>query len=98
MGGPSYRGRTMGEHSRTAVLAGERRRRPRRTWPICPVTGKQRYKQRKDAKQALEAAWHNRAGAAVRGRTSGWTVRREYQCDYCDGGWHLTSMEAQYCD
>lgn len=88
----------MGQ-SRTAVMVGERqrcdrRRRPRRSWPKCAATGKQRYKERKDAKEALEAAWHHRAGAAVSGWTPTWTARREYQCEYCGGGWHLTSREA----
>lgn len=69
-----------------------RRRRPRRRWPICPATGKRRLGERKDAKIALEAARHLRAGAAVNGAHTGWTVRREYRCEHC-GGWHLTSLE-----
>jgi hypothetical protein len=68
-----------------------RRRRPRTNWPICPQTGKQRLGERKDAKQALEAARHQRAGAELGGGRSGWTVRREYQCEHCRG-WHLTSL------
>lgn len=72
-----------------------RRRGTRRNWPICPVTGKQRLGERKDAKIALEAARHHRAIAQLDGRLSGWTVRREYQCQHC-GGWHLTSHEAWF--
>ena len=70
---------------------GGRRRRARRNWPICPQTGKQRLGERKDAKQALEAARHQRAGAAIAGDRSGWTVRREYPCEHCRG-WHLTTL------
>lgn len=70
-----------------------RRRRTRRNWPKCPQTGKQRLGERKDAKLALEAAWHHRAIAALDGEQSGWTVCREYQCEHC-GGWHLTSLQA----
>lgn len=70
-----------------------RRRRSRRHWPICPVTGKERLGERKDAKLALEAARHLRAQAELDGRTSGWTVCREYPCEHC-GGWHLTSLAA----
>ena len=69
------------------------RRRPKRTWPICPATGKQRLGERKDAKVTLEAARHHRAHAALIGQTSGWTVRREYRCEHCRG-WHLTSQPA----
>lgn len=68
-----------------------RRRRHRRHWPICPVTGKERLGERKDAKLALEAARHLRAQAELDGRLSGWTVRREYPCEHCRG-WHLTSL------
>ena len=73
---------------------GGRRRRARKNWPICPQTGKQRLGERKDAKQALEAARHQRAGAELAGGQCGWTVRREYQCEHC-GGWHLTSLPAR---
>lgn len=66
------------------------RRRARKHWPVCPQTGKQRLGERKDAKLALEAARHHRAGAALGGEQSGWTVCRGYQCEYCRG-WHLTS-------
>ncbi|MBU3750889.1 MAG: hypothetical protein FGM52_10650 [Mycobacterium sp.] len=69
---------------------GHRRRRARTNWPICPQTGKRRLGERKDAKEALEAARHQRAGAALTGGQCGWTVRREYQCEHCRG-WHLTS-------
>lgn len=68
-----------------------RRRRARRNWPICPQTGKQRLGERKDAKQALEAARHQRAGAALGDGRATWTVRREYPCEHCRG-WHLTTL------
>lgn len=71
------------------------RRRPKHTWPRCPVTGKQRLGERKDAKVTLEAARHHRANSELSGQTSGWTVRREYRCEHCRG-WHLTSRPAAH--
>jgi len=68
-----------------------RRRRPRRIWPICDETGKQRLGERKDAKLALRAARISRAHANLDGQQSSWTVHREYRCRFCDG-WHLTSL------
>lgn len=77
---------------RPRVRRHERRRRPKRNWPICAHTGKQRLGERKDAKILLEAAQHHRAHAEMNGVTSAWTVRRGYHCDYCRG-WHLTTIE-----
>ena len=71
----------------------QRRRRPKRNWPICTHTGKQRLGERKDTKIALEAARHHRAHAEMNGLPSTWAVRRGYPCDYCRG-WHLTTIEA----
>jgi hypothetical protein len=68
-----------------------RRRRPRRIWPICEETEKQRLGERKDAKLALRAARISRAHANLDGQQSSWTVQREYRCRFCDG-WHLTSL------
>lgn len=70
---------------------GIRRHPPKRNWPICAKTGKQRLGERKDAKLLLKSAYFVRANATVAGRQSSWTVCREYQCDYCEG-WHLTSQ------
>lgn len=78
-------------HDRRGTKRGDRQRRPKRKWPICAHTGKQRLGERKDAKIALEAAQHHRARAALNGLTSAWTVRRGYHCDYCRG-WHLTTI------
>lgn len=78
-----------GSRARQRLEVNDRRRK--HSWPICPHTGKQRLGERKDAKILLEAAQHNRANAELNGRTSGWTVRRSYQCDHCRG-WHLTSI------
>lgn len=61
-------------------------------WPRCPVTGKARLGERRDAKLALERAAHVRARAALDGASTKAEVRRAYRCRYC-GGWHLTSQE-----
>lgn len=79
-------------HDRRGIKSHERRRRPKRNWPICTHTGKQRLGERKDTKIALEAARHHRAHAEMNGQTPKWTVCRGYPCDYCRG-WHLTSVE-----
>lgn len=79
-------------HDHWGIQRKKRRRRPKRSWPICPHTGKQRLGERKDAKILLQAAQHRRAHAEMNGRTSAWTVRRGYHCDYCRG-WHLTTIE-----
>jgi hypothetical protein len=68
-----------------------RRGRPKRRWPRCEQTGKQRFGELKDTKHALEAARHLRAKAELLGHQCSWTVRRAYHCGYCDG-WHLTSV------
>ena len=70
-----------------------RRRRQRRSWPICEATGKRRYRSRKDAKAELERAWHLRARAVLDGLQSSLTVVRAYRCPSC-AGWHVTSMPA----
>lgn len=71
----------------------ERRRRPKRNWPVCVPTGKQRFGERKDAKLALKSARHLQAHATRDGQRSSWTVCRTYRCEFC-GGWHLTSLPA----
>jgi len=68
-----------------------RRRRMRRSWPVCQQTGKQRLGERKDVKLTLEAAFHSRSQAEVRDQVSTWVVVRGYHCHHC-GGWHLTSQ------
>lgn len=75
--------------ARTDVRNG-RPRRPH-AWPLCPVTGKARFGERRDARQALERAAHLRAIAALDGRESAAQMRRAYRCPFCDG-WHLTSQ------
>ncbi|HOF63410.1 MAG TPA: hypothetical protein PLL54_03825 [Dermatophilaceae bacterium] len=69
-------------------------RKPHR-WPICIATGKRRYGERKDAKQALWFARAQRATAEVHGGSCDNAVTREYRCTFC-GGFHLTSQERRY--
>ena len=69
-----------------------RKRHPgRRKLAKCEQTGKRRFREQKDAKITLKAAWHLRAIAETNGLQSAWTVQREYYCDLCSG-WHLTSL------
>jgi hypothetical protein len=70
----------------------KRSRRSRHTWPICPVTGKRRLGERKDAKLALATARRQCAAAERSGGIAHWTVVRAYRCEHCAGGWHLTSL------
>jgi hypothetical protein len=58
----------------------------------CHITGKRRFRTRKDAKLALRSSWFARSMAAV---TEGVAVTtraevRYYECPSC-GGFHLTS-------
>lgn len=88
---PSIRGLLQAPRKRAERQS--RRRRPKRSWPICLETGKKRFGEHKDAKLALRAALHVRAQATLDGHDSSWTVRRAYQCEFCDG-WHLTSIKS----
>ncbi len=62
----------------------------RHRWPICIVSGKARYGERKDAQQALKRAQRVRARAEAEGGRATWTVVRSYRCPVCQG-WHITS-------
>jgi hypothetical protein len=59
-------------------------------WPVCPVTGKQRLRERKDVRLSLEHARRRRSLALVHGAECTWQVIRGYKCLHCSG-WHLTS-------
>lgn len=60
-------------------------------YPTCQMSGKVRFRDRKDAKLALREAFYVRA--AERGRGAEITRRevRAYSCPDCHG-WHLTSV------
>lgn len=67
-------------------------------WPVCIATGKQRFKERKDAKLAVKAATFARGRAARDGLVSSWQIVRVYKCSGAGlngkpgcGGWHTTS-------
>ena len=63
-------------------------------WPTCRSTGKKRFGERKDAKQALRAASRVRARARLDEAVTRANVVRAYRCSGLDGcrGWHLTSQ------
>jgi hypothetical protein len=63
-------------------------------YPICPNTGKVRYRERKDIKLALRQASSDRSRARVNGVVCNRREIRSYDCAHC-GGWHLTSQPAQ---
>ena len=51
--------------------------RPKRRWPRCEKTGKQRFGELKDTKHALEAARHLRAKAELLGHALKGDVAKE---------------------
>lgn len=68
-----------------------------RAWhrfPRCPITGKVRLGERKDARLAVRECRRQAAAATVLGLTPGRRECRAYRCVHC-GGWHLTSQAAR---
>jgi hypothetical protein len=63
----------------------------RHHYPICPISGKARYRGRRDIKLALRRADWDRSRAAVNDVGCNRREVRGYQCPDCNG-WHLTSQ------
>jgi hypothetical protein len=63
-------------------------------FPICPTSGKVRYRERNDTKVALRRADRDRHLARVNKVACSRTEINGYLCSDCDG-WHLTSQQAQ---
>lgn len=63
----------------------------RHRYPICPISGKARYRGRRDIKLALRRADRDRSRAAVNEVGCDRREVRGYYCPDCDG-WHLTSQ------
>lgn len=63
----------------------------RHRYPICPTSGKARYRGRRDIKLALRHADRDRARAAVNEVGCNRREVRGYHCPDCNG-WHLTSQ------
>jgi hypothetical protein len=59
-------------------------------YPICPVSGKVRYGERKDIKLEMRRADVDRSRARMNGLDCSRREIRSYQCCDCRG-WHLTS-------
>jgi len=67
-------------------------------WPTCAETGKVRFGELKDARQALEHATHARWAAQVNGSASTRREVRAYRCADCRG-YHITSKKyAEWLD
>ena len=63
-------------------------------FPICPISGKVRYGERKDIKLALKKADRDRSRARLNEVACSRREIRGYRCTDC-GGWHLSSQPAQ---
>lgn len=63
-------------------------------FPVCPISGKVRYGERKDIKLAMREAEWDRSRARVNEVTCSRREIRSYQCEDCHG-WHLTSQQAR---
>ena len=63
-------------------------------YPICPISGKLRYGERKDIKLALREADRDRARARLNDVPCSRRETRFYRCSDCHG-WHLTSQQAR---
>ncbi len=62
-------------------------------WPKCPITGKVRFRERKDAKEALRKAAFARSKAMVYGQATCRNEVRAYKCPEAScGGWHITHL------
>lgn len=83
-----------GEMREGEVMAGERTRgRASRKAgrPVCPATGKIRYRDAHDAGLALVSLRRRRSRIESSGGEHRIRVQRKYECPSC-GGWHLTSQ------
>jgi hypothetical protein len=63
----------------------------RHRYPICPATGKVRFRERKDVKLALRQADRHRSSARLNEVDCRRRETHGYMCSDCDG-WHLTSQ------
>lgn len=68
------------------------KQRRQHRWPTCEATGKTRFGELKDARQALKHATHARWAAGLDGATSTRREVRAYRCPDCRG-YHLTSKQ-----
>jgi hypothetical protein len=62
-------------------------------YPICPMSGKVRYRDRRDVKLALRQAEWDRSRARLNEVVCSRRETRGYHCSSCHG-WHLTSQSA----
>lgn len=60
-------------------------------FPKCPVAGRVRFGERKDANLALRRAFHVRAGQRSRGEQVTRLECAAYRCEHCRG-WHVSTQ------
>ena len=63
-------------------------------YPLCPVSGKVRYGERKDVRLVLRGAARDRSRARLNEVACSRREIRSYRCPDCRG-WHLTSQPAR---
>lgn len=66
-------------------------RRPKRNARTCDASGKHRFRDHREAIEALHRASNARQRASARGESSARREIRGYRCKTCHG-WHLTSQ------
>ena len=81
----------MNDRSQTAEAPRRRRRRAHRA--TCPISGKIRYRDDREADDALHQLLNQAARADELGGRHRIAVRRKYRCSACKG-WHLTSWSS----
>jgi hypothetical protein len=69
------------------------RRRPKPNRSTCPATGKVRFRDAREADDALHGMWRAASEADAAGARHTYRARRKYSCLACSG-WHLTSWES----
>ena len=73
-------------------MPAQRRRRVKAHLGSCPMSGKIRYRDHREATSALQRLVTQARLAEELGGRLTLAVKRQYRCTACDG-WHLTSWE-----
>lgn len=76
----------------TAPGSAHRHNRPKANRKSCPLNGKIRYRDHREATDELQRLRNNARRADELGGVHTINVRRKYACKACKG-WHLTSWE-----
>ena len=95
---PSLPAQWVGEVVARARRRTRRRRETTINWhraATCRQTGKRRYRDQRQAREALVSRRRARALADSLGLASSRREVRVYRCPFCNGGWHTTSRPGQ---